>query len=99
MRRNLINTYISSVNYAIAKDNGISKASLRNRVWNLGWDIKRAITEPIREIENKNSEWIKLAIENGINRNTFYSRMKLGWSAERAATTPTGKKGRPRKEK
>ena len=99
MRRNLINTYISSVNYAIAKDNGISKACLRNRVLNLGWDIKRATTEPIREIENKNSEWIKLAIENGINRNTFYSRMKLGWSAERAATTPTGKKGRPRKEK
>ena len=54
MRRNLINTYISSVNYAIARDNGISKASLRNRVWNLGWDIKRAITEPIREMENEN---------------------------------------------
>ena len=39
------------------------------------------------------------AAKNGINRNTFYSRIKLGWSAEKAATTPTGKKGRPRKEK
>ena len=99
MRRNLINTYISSVNYAIAQENGISKATLRNRVWNLGWGIKRAVTEPVREKENNNSEWIEVAKENEINRNTFYSRIKSGWSAERAATTPVGKKGRPRKEK
>ena len=99
MRRNLINTYISSVNYAIAQENGISKATLRNRVWNLNWPIKRAVTEPVREKENDNSKWIEVAKENGININTFYGRIKLGWSAERAATTPTGKKGRPRKEK
>lgn len=99
MRRNLINTYISSVHYAIAEDNGISKATLRNRVWTLSWSIKRAVTEPVREKENDNSEWLEVAKENGINRNTFYSRIKSGWSAERAATTPTGKKGRPRKEK
>lgn len=97
MRRNLINTYISSVHYAIAKDNGISKATLRNRVWTLSWPIKRAVTEPVREKENDNSEWLEVAKENGINRNTFYSRIKSGWSAERAATTPTGKKGRPQK--
>ena len=61
MRRNLINTYISSVNYAIAKDNGISKATLRNRVWKLDWPIKRAVTEPVREKENDNGEWLETA--------------------------------------
>ena len=38
MRRNLKNTYISSVDYAQAKANGISKETLRSRIWSYGWD-------------------------------------------------------------
>ena len=99
MRRNLKNTYISSIDYAQAKANGISKETLRSRIWNYHWDKERAKTEPVREIENRYEEWIRIAVENGVNRNTFYSRLNLGWSAEKAATTPTRRRGRPRKEK
>ncbi len=99
MRRNLKNTYISSIDYAQAKANGICKETLRTRIWSYGWDKERAKTEPVREIENRYGKWIKIAISNGVNRNTFYSRLGLGWSVEKAATTPSGKRGRPRKEK
>ena len=99
MRRNLKNTYISSVDYAQAKANGINKETLRSRIWNYRWDKEKAKTEPVKEKDYSNSKWIKLAVKNGVNRNTFYSRLNLGWSAEKAATTPTGHRGRPRKEK
>ena len=99
MRKKLISNNITYMDCAIAKENGISKTLLYQRVKSNGWTVEKARTEPVRIVEIKNSDWIRLAIENGINRNTFYSRLKLGWSAERAATTPTGKKGRPRKEK
>ena len=99
MRKKLKSDHITYVDYAIARDNGISKTLMYQRVKTNGWSIEKARTEPVREVENKNGEWIKLAIKNGINRNTFYTRIKSGWSAEKAATTPTGRRGRPRKEK
>lgn len=99
MRKKLISNNITYMDCAIAKENEISKTLLYQRVKSNGWTIEKARTEPVRIVENKNGDWIKLAVENGINRNTFYTRIKSGWSAERAATTPTGKKGRPRKEK
>lgn len=78
---------------AIAKENGINYHTLYRRVYELGWDVKKAITAPPGSIRHgykrKNSEWIKKAEENGINVNTFYSRINLlGWECEEAATKP-----------
>ena len=99
MRRNLKNTYISPVDYAQAEENGISKELLRNRIWGQGWNKTKAKTQPVREKLFDHGGWAKVALENGISRNTFYGRINRGWEDEKAATTPVGKKGRPRKEK
>lgn len=45
------------------------------------------------------SEYRRQADANGINPHTFYSRMKLGWPPEIAATKKTGKRGGDRRSK
>lgn len=44
--------FIKDKDYAEALENGISKATLRTRVYKLCWGIKRAKTEPIH-LENR----------------------------------------------
>lgn len=38
---------ITPEQYEIARNNGIDKKNADNRVWGLGWDVDRAITEPL----------------------------------------------------
>ncbi len=42
------------------------------------------------------NEWLPVAIKNNINKYTYRSRVRRGWSCERAATTPTRKKRKDR---
>lgn len=87
MRRNCKH-YITSVDYAQAAENGISKRLLRDRIWGRGWKKKRAKTEPPNREE---IIWYKIAEENGISRSIYYKRVKLGWEKKEAATTPKEK--------
>lgn len=78
--------YITPNEYEIAKDNGIDKKTVDNRVRSLGWDKKRAITTPIKRRKFFDKELIKKAAENGISEMTLKYRVKNGWSIEDAVT-------------
>lgn len=82
------NFYITPEDYAAAEKLGVSKSTLESRVWDLGWEIERAINTPPRKLTDR-SHWSKVAEKNGISYKIFINRVTLhGWSEERAATEP-----------
>ena len=84
--------YISPEEYQVAKNNGISKKTLENRVRDMAWDMKRAITTPIRQRRDL-APFFALAESNGISAKVFHGRMRRGWEPERACTQPISKAG------
>lgn len=79
--------YLTDEQVATAKANGVSYKNLYNRFYVMGWDAERAITEPV----GKEFVWTKhkeKCQKNGINSNTFYSRIYNGMTPEEAANTP-----------
>lgn len=70
-----------------AAANGVNYRALYERVAKRGWSVEQAINTPVQRRRNL-SEWISLAEKNGINRNTFYTRIRDGMDPERAATLP-----------
>ncbi|MDM5270496.1 nucleoside permease [Bacillus wiedmannii] len=83
---------LSQSDYKQAEANGINKNTLRNRVYNCAWDVEEAITTPPRKkrVSKKSQSeiWLEIAVKNGMNPNTFYSRLNLGFTPEEAATKP-----------
>lgn len=81
-----------------ARKLGISRQRIFNRLA-LGWDPVRAVATPIKKIESRRTnitlecngeclsirEWAK---RSGINYHALLGRLNLGWSPERAITTP-----------
>ena len=87
--------YITPNDYVTAEENGISEHALYQRVHIYGWDIDRAISQPMRSkgvpFEHVWSKWKETAEENGISKDVFYSRCRnSGWAPEKAATIPVG---------
>lgn len=83
--------YITPEEYEIAESNGIKGRLVEQRVRTQGWDVKRAITTPVRKHKPKGSltKWAEKAKENGISYDTFTARVNaLGWDIEKAATQP-----------
>lgn len=80
--------YIAPEDYKKAEENGISNATLYHRVYVYGWDVERAISQPIQK-QNiyKWCDWKHIAEKHGICRKTFVTRIRKGWSHEKAATT------------
>lgn len=80
---------ITEEQYKTAKNNGISRVNVRNRMrLPTEWTIERAISEPVKQKESRYAKWLDLAHQNGISTQAFHSRKKLGWSNKRAATNP-----------
>ena len=76
----------------IAESNGISYYTVYSRINESGMSIEEAIIAPLGVCkERKHGKWTKMALENGILETTFYSRLKLGWGYEEAATKPVRK--------
>lgn len=75
--------------YETAEKNGISRHNVDQRLA-MGWDITKAITEPIKEsFKKKYRKYVELAERNGICYPTFYNRVNIyKWSLEEASTTP-----------
>ena len=81
--------YIDPRYFDIAKANGIHEDTFRKRVYELGWNVERAATEPPRQAESR-KEWRSIAEQNGIKYDTFLKRVnRYSWSEERAATELT----------
>lgn len=80
--------YITPEHYELAAENGISAKTVYQRVYQ-GWSINRAITTPVMPKKPFRSKYAKLAVQNGINFETFRRRVCYsGWDEYTAATTP-----------
>jgi uncharacterized protein YjcR len=74
----------------LAKKNGISKLTVRSRVYRDGWTVDEAITTPVQE--KKSAQYYRykdIALSNGIHPEAFKSRVRIGWTFEKAATVPS----------
>ena len=84
--------YITDDDFQRAKENGICKSTLFNRINYLGWDKETAITtKPLNggmAKRHKYKELLEIADKNGIRRRLFYTRIERGMTPLEAATTP-----------
>ena len=80
--------YITPSDYEVAEENGINIHTLQTRVYKLGWDIDRAITQKTQGKHKHWDEWCKFKDIANVKRSTFYSRKADGWSTVRAALLP-----------
>ena len=96
MQRKDGHVYISDEQYAIALANGISHWTLDKRVRDYDWDLELAITKKVTR-RGKYKKWLEIARENGVNPNTFMSRVnKMGMKPEEACKKVIStKRGRP----
>lgn len=85
---------ISKEEFETAASNGISRQVVYHRYKVMGWDIIKAITEPVRKKSKERRSGISsddyaIAAKNGILRQTVYHRVKaMGWDLEKAITVP-----------
>ena len=81
--------YLTPEHFELAEKNGISKRLLSDRVYQQGWIIDRAISQP-KQNKNNSEEfklWAKVAESNGISRILFSQRILVsGWDYEKSAT-------------
>lgn len=86
---------LNDSHYEKAHENGIPRNIVYHRVYSYGYDIDRAITEPVGE--SRKGIWThhkEICEVNGIAQATLYRRLKRGWSVEEAINTPVIKPGR-----
>jgi hypothetical protein len=83
---------ITEEHYAKAAQNGISRKNVRQRFWDCGWEIEKAITEPIKTNSSIWPEWKEVCKSNGISNELFNGRLKKGMPPEQAATKPVSKR-------
>lgn len=78
----------------IAIANGVNRSTFLGRI-KLGWALKDAVLKnPTYKHRRTDKKWIDLAVENGINFNTYRSRVdRMHWPKEKAATIPALAKG------
>jgi|SRR6185312_1544153 len=89
--------YLTEEHLKTAEKNGIKRQTVHSRVWTLGWDPDRAVTQIPKTPGNSfftNEEKVKL--ENlGVSECTARNRIEQhGWSREKALTTPLQRQGR-----
>lgn len=80
--------------YAIAESNGIHRKLAKFRYEQGGFGRNRAITQPVRQPKNW-AQYKDEAEKNGVSQHLFYKRIgkDVGWTPERAASTPPYKPG------
>ncbi|WP_454016121.1 hypothetical protein [Bacillus sp. Marseille-Q7846] len=86
-----INRWLEKEDYKAAEKNGIGYYMLYRRVYQMGWDIDKAINTPPRKYQFREQKWLRLALENGIKKKTFLTRVYKGMPPEEAAKRPVKK--------
>jgi transcriptional regulator with AAA-type ATPase domain len=86
---NIYDWYITPEEYKIAKNNGISKENLEQRIRRYGWNKEKALETPIKKRNKISKKFKDMCKKNNITIGTFYSRVYgQEWDMEKAATEP-----------
>lgn len=81
----------------LAAQNGINKGTFYSRVATCGWTEERAATEPRQYASMAKAqqarrvvplEAAEVARANGISHSTLHTRLRAGWTLDRAVTEP-----------
>lgn len=83
--------WLEEEHFLKAEANGISRDNLKQRFYEYGWDLERAMSQKVRKVRKfvHNEEMLALAKRNGLCSVIYRDRVtKLGWDERRAATTP-----------
>lgn len=76
---------INKNDYLVAEQNGIPKKTVQSRVYVNGWEVERAVSQPV---QRQNELWPQWKDRCLVSMNSFYRRMKEGMTPEQAALTP-----------
>jgi hypothetical protein len=87
----MINRWLEKEDYQAAEKNGIGYNMLYRRVYQMGWDVGKAINTPPRKYQFREQKWLRIALENGVKKKTFLTRVYKGMSPEEAAKKPVKK--------
>jgi hypothetical protein len=82
--------HLSPEDYETAEQNGIPRVLAFYRFYNRGWSKERAITQPLKERKYLWNQYKNISV---VTRTGFYYRVSQGMSPEKAATTPSQRKG------
>lgn len=67
----------------IMNTNHIPYRTAYERITRSGWDVERAITQPIRKpVSSAWDTYKHIALKNGINHSTYWRRWKKGYPPE-----------------
>lgn len=80
--------YITEEDFIEAENRGISRWTLTKRIRDLGWGKDKAILTPVRKRRTYSKLTLKKVRKNNIPLHIFYTRVRMGWEIERAATEP-----------
>ncbi|MGF6951905.1 putative DNA-binding protein (UPF0251 family) [Neobacillus sp. B4I6] len=90
---------LTDEHYLIAEKNGISRKNVKQRFWDYGWSIEKAITKPIPVKTSEWENWKETAIQNRVSNALYTQRVKNGMTPEQAVMMPVGSRGvRPQKK-
>lgn len=71
-----------------AESNGIDYSAFRQRVVTYGYSVEEAKTKPPRKKKLYTDEDLAEAMERGISKEMFSTRLSSGWTIEEAKTIP-----------
>ena len=80
--------YITDEDFEVAESNGIKSSTVKNRVYRDGWDIDRAIKQPIEVHDPSCKGWNEWKDKAVVGKSTYLSRVRKGWTYEEAALKP-----------
>ena len=74
--------YVTPEEYEIAENNGISRQNVYNRVYMIGWDVEKAITDKVKR--KKGYKKLLEKSNSNVKYGTFIYRVNKGLSIEEA---------------
>ncbi len=87
----MINRWLEKEDYQAAEKNGIGYNMLYRRVYQMGWNVDKAINTPPRKYQFREQKRLRIALENGVKKKTFLTRVYKGMPSEEAAKKPVKK--------